>query len=67
MNAIEAARYCGYSPYTFRRKIREYELPRYGPNRNRFARSVLDAFMESPETFKKVPRARRRNPQKVVV
>lgn len=48
LNLKQAAEYCGYSPDTFRRKLRQYELPRYGPEGNRFAQSVLDAWMQSP-------------------
>jgi len=62
MTARQAAEYCGYALETFRRKTREYDLPRHGPERNRFARSVLDAWMEYPEAFKPAPRARRRKP-----
>ena len=63
-----AAAYCGYSASTFRRKLKEYELPRHGPEKNRFAKSVLDAWMESPDTFRKVPeRKRRYKPQAVTV
>lgn len=62
--AREAAQYCGYALETFRRKLREYDVPRHGPEKNRFAQSVLDAFMVSPETFRPdpAPRRRRRKP-----
>lgn len=59
----EAAKYCGYHPDTLARILREdgLELPRSGPRKNRYAKSVLDAFMESPEVFKVLahPRPRR--------
>jgi len=68
-NLKEAALYCGYKPATFARLIREYALPKSGPRKNRFAASVLDAWMASPDTFKMVPSApaRRRKPQLVSV
>ena len=50
----EAAAYCGYeSPDAFRRVVRELgvELPRCGPKGNRYAKSVLDEFMNSPSSF----------------
>ena len=55
----EAARYCGYAPDTFAKIIREYDLPRYGPKRNRFAQSILDLFMEEPDMFRKMGKTRR--------
>lgn len=54
-NLKEAALYCGYKPVTFARLIREYALPKSGPRKNRFAASVLDAWMASPDTFKIAP------------
>jgi len=65
-----AAEWCGYHPDTFRRKLKDYDLPRSGPGKTRFAKSVLDAFMECPESFKKlsvVPGGRRRGMKPVVV
>lgn len=68
-NLANAANYCGYAIGTFERIVREYDIPRYGPKRNRYARSVLDAWMHSPEAFKKnsSPKPRRRTPQPVTV
>lgn len=66
LNLKDAAAYCGYSPDTFRRKLRQYELPRYGPESNRFAQSVLDAWMQSPETFRAAPKQPRRRRAKQV-
>lgn len=66
MNLKQAAAYCGYAPDTFRRKIQDYCLPRHGPEKNRFAKSVLDAWMESPNTFAK-QRYTRRKPRLVTV
>lgn len=65
----KAAEYCGYAPGTFERIVREYDIPKYGPRKNRFAKSVLDAWMRSPETFKKncSLKPRRRTPQLVKV
>lgn len=62
----DAAAYCGYAPGTFDRIMREYHLPKFGPKKNRFAKSVLDAWMQSPDTFKtnsqSTPRRRTPNP-----
>lgn len=68
-NFKQAAEWCGYHPDTFRRKLKGYELPRCGPDNTRFAKSVLDAFMESPENFAKAAASpcRRRNLKPVVV
>lgn len=55
MNQIEAAEYCGYSVDTFRRHLRSYPLPKYGPKRNRFKAIDLDAWMEDPHKFKVIP------------
>lgn len=48
----EAAAYCRYSPSRFRVLVREYQIPRGGPEGSRFKRANLDIFMESPEAFK---------------
>ena len=67
----EAAEYCGYNPDAFARVLREekIELPRSGPRQNRLAKSVLDAFMSNPSTFKAspLPARRRRAPVPVTV
>ena len=68
--ATEAAAYCGYaSADSFRRVCKDYCLPKCGPKNNRFARSVLDAFMENPDAFKyeQPAPARRRKPKLVTV
>jgi predicted DNA-binding transcriptional regulator AlpA len=67
MTLKQAAEYCGYAPATFRRKLREYDLPRHGPEQNRFARSVLDNWMQNPEVFRKVQPNRKRKPLTVTV
>jgi len=68
-NSQKAAEYCGYAPGTFERLVREYAIPKYGPKRNRFAKSVLDAWMHTPETFKKNPllKPRQHTPKPVIV
>ncbi len=66
----KAAEYCGYSPDGFRRLLKGYSMPKYGPRKNRYARSVLDAFMECPEMFKEPASfscSRRRGLKPVVV
>lgn len=68
-NMTRAAAYCGYAVGTFERILREYSLPKYGPKKNRFAKSVLDAWMDTPEAFKKNsrPMPRRRTPKPVSI
>jgi len=51
-NQIQAANYCGYSADHFRKLIKKYNIKRHGPNRTRFARSELDAWMLNPESFR---------------
>ena len=51
----EAAAYCGYShPDSFARMLREEDisLPACGPRRNRYARSILDAFMVNSDAYR---------------
>lgn len=63
----KAAEYCGYnSPEHFAELLRGYAVPKFGPKRNRYARSVLDAFMTEPEVFKKSPPTSRYIPKTVV-
>ena len=67
----EAAVYCGYKPDRLRKILREkgLVLPRSGPGQNKYAESVLDAFMTYPESFlaaaTRTPR--RRTPTPVTV
>jgi len=68
-NSNQAAEYCGYASGTFERFMREFALPKFGPKKNRFAASILDAWMQTPDTFKKslsLP-PRRRTPKAVKV
>ena len=52
-NLKSAARHCGYeSPEHFAELLRGFSIPKFGPEKNRYARSVLDAWMENPEAFK---------------
>jgi len=44
-NVSKAAEYCGYSPDHFRHLASEHQIPRCGPNRNRYAASTLDTWM----------------------
>lgn len=68
MSLKQAAEYCGYHPDTFSRKLKEYQVPRHGPEKNRFAKTVLDAFMENPHAFAKVQgHQRKRKPKGVIV
>ncbi|WP_027179801.1 hypothetical protein [Maridesulfovibrio bastinii] len=66
-NQKEAARYCGYSASAFADKLRSYDLPRLGPNRNRYARSVLDLWMTDPDQFLPKPIKKSRKPFQVHV
>ena len=68
-NSQKAAEYCGYAPGTFERILREYDIPKFGPRKNRFAKSVLDAWMGAPEAFQKntSPKPRRHTPKPVTV
>jgi len=60
LNLKEAAVYCGYrNAKSFSKLIKDYELPKYGPRRNRYKVSILDEFMESPTSFVAVPVRRR--------
>lgn len=62
LTLAKAANYCGYkSAKHFWRLLREYNLPRYGPNQNRYRISDLDTWMENPEAFKSKPQPRRRS------
>ncbi len=51
-NLKDAAEYCGYSPDHFRHLATEHQVPRCGPNRNRFAASTLNTWMSTPNCFK---------------
>jgi len=52
LNLTGAAKYCGYeSPEHFSELLRGFSVPKFGPKKNRFARSVLDAWMANPEAF----------------
>ncbi len=66
-NQKKAAEYCGYSISTFVRKIRKYEIPLVGPDRNRFAQSLLDLWMEEPDFFNRQEKVRKRKFKKVLV
>ncbi|MBI9109881.1 DNA-binding protein [Maridesulfovibrio ferrireducens] len=66
-NKKKAAEYCGYAVSTFDEKLKGYEIPLAGPERNRFPESMLDLWMVSPETFSKQPNLRRRKFNRVKV
>jgi hypothetical protein len=60
LNLKNAAVYCGFnSARSFSRIINDYELPKYGPSRNRYKVSDLDEFMKSPSSFVAAPVRRR--------
>lgn len=67
-NLTGAAQYCGYeSPEHFSELLRAFVVPKFGPKKNRFARSVLDAWMANPDAFKitRAPSGRRK-PKRLV-
>lgn len=51
LNIKDAAAYCGYNTKHFSRVASWFDFPRYGPKRNRFKRSELDAWMKTPSIF----------------
>ena len=51
-NGKEAAAYCGYSHDHFRHMATQYNIPRCGPRRNRYAQVDLDTWMRNPNSFK---------------
>ena len=51
----DAAVYAGYSYDHFRGLVKKHQIPRRGPNNNRFAVSDLDAWMLNPNFFCDVP------------
>jgi hypothetical protein len=60
-NKAGAAEYLGYKKSYFDKLLERYDIPKCGPARNRYAKSVLDAFMQHPKAFereKTKPRAR---------
>lgn len=59
-NLAAAAEYCDYAPGTFERVVREFKIPRHGPKRNRYAKSILDLWMAHPDLFKENPLPARR-------
>lgn len=68
MRLKDAAAYCGYAPDTFDKLRRQFNIPKHGPKKNRFARSVLDKFMEEPEMFKAAaPPAGRRGYKPIMI
>ena len=52
LNTKKAAEFCGFSHIYFSRLIEQYQVPRYGPKRNRFKVSDLEEWMMRPEVFK---------------
>jgi predicted DNA-binding transcriptional regulator AlpA len=51
LNTKKAAAYCGYSHIYFARIMEDYQIPRYGPKRNRFKVSDLDDWMSKADSF----------------
>ncbi len=51
MTTQAAAEYADYSYDHFRGLVKKYQIPRRGPNNNRFAVSDLDRWMSNPNSF----------------
>lgn len=51
LNTKQAAAYCGYNHIYFARIMEDYQIPRYGPKRNRFKVSDLDDWMVQSQNF----------------
>lgn len=51
LNAKDAAAYCCFTYTHFARLRATYRLPRYGPNRNRYAQADLEKWMKDPTCF----------------
>ncbi len=66
LNTKQAAAYCGYSHIYFARIMEDYQIPRYGPKRNRFKVSDLDDWMSKAENFVKEPLEENENHEKRV-
>lgn len=47
-----AAKYCNYSKSFFEKIIRGSGLPKYGPNKTRYAQADLDRWMKNSNAFK---------------
>ena len=65
-NLDKAAEYCGYRKSSFRGLLRKYDIPRCGPRGTKYARTILDAFMATPEAFMRGALAYRRRTPGVV-
>lgn len=52
LSGKQAAAFCGYSYDRFRHLAADYQIPRYGPFQNRFCKSDLNTWMQSPNCFK---------------
>lgn len=55
LNIKEAATYCCYHYAYFGRIMDCYQVPKYGPKKNRLKISDLDAWMKNPQIFKSTP------------
>jgi hypothetical protein len=66
LTAKAAAKYLSYKTDSFRRLAREYQLPRYGPKRNRYSQADLDLFMEDKNHFKTGQAENRRHQYQMV-
>lgn len=51
LNLKDASTYCGYKPRTFSDLVKQYNIPKYGPKRNKFSTTDLDNFMENTVIF----------------
>jgi len=51
LTPAQAAKYVAYTRQHFGRLVKEYKIPRYGPELTRYRQSDLDAWMENPYIF----------------
>jgi hypothetical protein len=52
LSTAKAAEYCGdYSPETFRKLVKRYNIPKHGHTRKVFDRNELDEWMKAPRYF----------------
>jgi hypothetical protein len=67
LNLKDASTYCGYKPRTFSDIVKQYNIPKYGPRRNKFSVSDLDIWMQNTVIFMQNDTKLRRNMMKIIV
>lgn len=51
LNQKNAAAYCGYGVESFKEYVRQYNIPRRGPDGRKYSVGDLDRFMANPLAF----------------